>query len=115
MACTCQVRPGKFEGESALTFLAYQSMLLGCSDLTAGSVDFFKAPLNFDADQETVKAAREYGYCEACISEALEERPYGMSICESSDGFVYGSTYDNAEDYNEAVKSAEEEEGEENF
>ena len=110
MICTCKVGPGKFEGESALTFLAYQSMLLGCSDETHGSTDFFKGPLNFDADQETVDAARSYGYCDECIESALSERPYGMAIWESNDGFVCGVTYETQSEYEEAVAAACEEE-----
>jgi len=108
--CECQVGPGKFEGESALTFLAYHAMTLGCSDETVGAVDFFKGPLNFDADVETVAAARAYGYCELCIAEALAERPYGMSIGEDSQGFVWGATYDDAATYDAAVELAEEDE-----
>ena len=104
--CTCKVGPGKFEGESALTFLAYQSMLLGCSDETHGSTDFFKGPLNFDADRETVDAARSYGYCEACIAEALAENPYGMSIMEDSQGFVYGDVYETQAEYEDAIAAA---------
>ena len=111
--CECKVGPGKFEGESALTFLAYQSMLLGCSDMSIGTVDFFKGPLNFDADAEMVSAARAYGYCESCIAEALAERPYGMSIGEDSQGFVWGATYDTAKEYDEAVARAEEDEADE--
>jgi hypothetical protein len=105
--CECKVGPGKFEGESALTFLAYQSMLLGCSDESHGSADFFKGPLDFDADAEMVAVARDYGYCEPCIEGALAERPYGMSIWESDQGFVYGTTYDDAKAYDKAVAQAE--------
>lgn len=101
--CECRVGPGKFEGESALTFLAYQSMLLGCCDETVGSVDFFKG---FDADADAIEAARAYGYCEPCIAEALAERPYGMSIWESDQGFVYGTTYNTAKEYDKAVTQA---------
>ena len=105
--CECKVGPGKFEGESALTFLAYQSMLNGFSDESIGAVDFFKAPLGFDADPEAIKAAREYGYCEACIAEALAERPYGMAISEDSQGFVWGELYATAKAYDKAVSQAE--------
>jgi hypothetical protein len=108
--CECKVGPGKFESESALTFLAYQSMLMGGGDESIGAVEFFKGPLDFDADAETVEAARDYGYCEPCIAEALAERPYGMSISEDSQGFVWGTTYDSAKAYDAAVKIAEEDE-----
>ena len=101
--CECKVGPGKFEGESALTFLAYHSMLLGCSDETIDAVDFFKAPLDFDP---YAPEAREYGYCEVCIAEALAERPYGMAISEDSQGFVWGVTYDTAEEYVAAISAA---------
>jgi hypothetical protein len=109
--CTCNVGPGKFEGESALTFLAYQSMLLGCSDVSTGTeehlIDWFKGPLNFDADHETVEAAEAYGYCAACIEEAINERPYGMSLRERSDGFVYGTVYETQAEYDAAFAEAE--------
>jgi len=107
--CECRVGPGKFEGESVLTFLSYHAMTLGCSDETVGAVDFFKAPLDFDP---YAPEARDYGYCEACIVEALAERPYGMSICEDSQGFVWGATYDDVKAYDAAVKIAEEDESE---
>jgi hypothetical protein len=88
-------------------------MLLGCSDVSYGAVDFFKGPLNFDADAETVAAARAYGYCEPCIAEALAERPYGMSIGEDSQGFVWGATYATTKAYDKAVARAEADEADE--
>ena len=108
--CECQVGPGKFEGESALTFLAYHAMTLGCSDETVGAVDFFKAPLDFDP---YAPEARDYGYCEPCIAEALAERPYGMSIGEDSQGFVWGATYATTKAYDKAVARAEADEADE--
>lgn len=109
--CECKVGPGKFEGERTLTFLAYQSSLLGCADATTGAedtlIDWFRAPLNFDADQETVAAARAYGYCEACIAEALASDVAGISIWERSDGFVYGTVYQTRDEFDAAIAEAE--------
>lgn len=68
--CTCHVGPGKFEGESALAALAYESMMLGGADVTTyegedgPATDWFRAPLGFDADEETVQGARDAGFCE---------------------------------------------------
>jgi hypothetical protein len=108
--CMCNVGPGKFEGESCMTFMAYQQMCLGNSDLSVGRYDFFKAPFLFDADQEVVKAAKGYGYCEACIEERSES--YGYVIWESAQGFAYGRDLVTKDEYEGAIKTAEEEEGE---
>ena len=109
--CDCKVGPGKFEGEGALTFLAWQSMLNGGGDTTTGDdgnvVEWFRAPFNFDADPEVVKAARGHGYCEACIAEALAEDSAGLSLWESSQGFVYGTTYVTREAFDRALDRAE--------
>ena len=101
--CECNVGSGKFEGESALTFLAYHAMTLGCSDETIGATDFFRAPLDFDP---YAPDASDYGYCEECIAEALAMRPYGMSIWESDQGSVYGRIFDTAKAYDKAVAQA---------
>lgn len=118
--CDCKVGPGKFEGESALTFLAYQSGLLGCSDATTydgdRAVDWFRAPFNFDADHQTVNEARAYGYCEPCIEAALRDESKGLSLREDSQGFVYGTTFATAAAFDRALARAEadEEANEEN-
>ena len=116
--CECKVGPGKFEGESALTFLAWQSMLMnGGGDTTTGDdgnvVEWFLSPFNFDADPEAVEAARDYGYCEACIAEALADDSAGLSLWESSQGFVYGTTYATREEFDKALAEAEAEAEEE--
>ena len=110
MACTCNVGPGKFEGESCLTFMAYQQMLLGAADITIGRYDFFKAPFNFDADQCVVKAARAYGYCDECI--AARSAAAGLVISEDDQGFVYCTAYATEAEYDTAQQTAEEEESE---
>ena len=101
--CGCDVGPGKFEGEGAITALAYSSMLNGGSDLDLGPVSFFKAPLNFDADSANLEFAQEQGYCGECIKEALEATIAGLSLYEDSNGFVYTSEFETEEDYNTAV------------
>lgn len=110
--CECKVGPGKFEGESALTFLAYQSSLLGGADATTYDggdmpTDWFRRPFNFDADAETVDAARAYGYCEPCIVEALTDASYGLAIRESDQGFVYSRTFDTRKEFDAALDEAE--------
>jgi hypothetical protein len=114
--CDCKVGPGKFEGESALTFIGWQSALMGLADVATGvdeTVDWFRAPFNFDADVETVKAARDYGYCEDCIREALADDSAGLSLWESSAGFVYGTTYATRDEFDKALADAEQEDEDE--
>lgn len=108
MACTCKVGPGKFEGESALTFMAYQQMCLGNSDYSVGRYDFFKAPFMFDADRSVVKAALDYGFCQECIDNHANGE-YGCVVYDSDQGFAYCHTYETEAEYDAAVKAAEEE------
>ena len=112
MPCAkCKRGPGKFEGESALTVMAYWHATNGNADVSgdAGqcglSVDFFKSPLQFDADSEALDAARAEGFCGACIAQAIDDARElaGCSITEDSQGFVYLETYDSADAYNAAV------------
>ena len=111
--CTCKVGPGKFEGERALIYIAWQSAMLGTSDATTGDsewgtlTDWMFAPFHFDADPETVQAAREYGYCEACIAEALADESAGLALWESEQGFVYGAAYATREEFDKALADAE--------
>lgn len=103
----CKVGPGKFEGEGPLTFLAHQSLLLGGSDCAAAGWDWFRAPLGFDAEPEMIKAARDYGYCDACIKEAVETHVAGIAIWESDNGFVDGRTFGTKEAFDKALAAAE--------
>ncbi len=111
--CTCQVGPGKFEGEPARVFMAYQQMCLGGSDETIGRYDFFKAPFNFDADQSVVRDALAYGYCQACVDGYDEPRLYGMAMWEDDSGFVYAETFETEAEYDKAVRDAEAEDDDE--
>lgn len=105
MGCNCNVGPGKFEGEPALAALAYNSAMLGGADVSTDdedgmtAADFFKAPLMFDADEETVKLARQAGYCEECIAEALDSDAYGIGLFYSEQGFVHVEEYRSETDY----------------
>jgi hypothetical protein len=103
--CTCKVGPGKFEGESALTFLAWQQVLIGGSDETVGAYDFFKAPYNLEAGA-SVKAALDYGYCEACV-KGYDDGSYGLGVRESAQGFVNLITYATERRYLQAIEWAE--------
>src|SRR3990167_5571871 len=109
--CECKVGPGKFEAESALTFLAWESMLNGGGGTTTGDdgnvVEWFLSPFNFGADPEAVEEARDYGYCEACIAEALADDSAGLSLWVSSQGFVYGTTYATREEFDKALDREE--------
>lgn len=102
--CTCQVGPGKFEGESVLTFLAYQH--LGNVDESIGRYNFFKAPFLFDADASVVEAALAYGYCQACIDAHDDHTLYGLAIFEDDSGFVYCDTFATAAEYDTGLKTA---------
>jgi hypothetical protein len=87
--------------------MAYQQMCLGNVDETIGRYEFFKAPFLFDADQSVVRAALEYGYCQACVDGYDEPAAYGMAIWEDDNGFVYAETFETETDYDKAVRAAE--------
>jgi len=115
--CECKRYPGKFEGEGALTALAYSSMMNGGADETEYDgdtpTDFFRAPFNFDADEENLVFAREEGFCEACIAEALQSEADGLALWTDSQGFVYLAEFATEQEYLDAIKTLEDAEEEE--
>lgn len=117
MSCACKVGPGKFEGEPALTFMAHAVMLEGFSDATTGedgdTIDWFRAPLGFDADADLSHAARAHGYCQECIEHYADDVNGGVAIWEDSNGFVYCKTFATVEEFDAALAEAEEEESSE--
>lgn len=113
MACTCNVGPGKFEGEPARVFMAYAQAMLGNVDLSVGRYDFMRAPFNFDADQSVVRDAREYGYCAECVEAYDAERVWGMAVWTRDDGFVCARTFESENEWDAAIEAAESEETEE--
>ncbi len=110
--CSCKVGPGKFEGEPALTFMAWEQAILGNSDITTTdqyerSVNWLRSPLNLDADASVVKAALDYGYCAACIEAAGDDIAGGVAVWEDSIGFVYCRMFDTREEFDKALTKAE--------
>ena len=108
MCDKCKVGPGRFEGGSALTALAYSSMLNGGADFTEydafdHGADFFKAPFGFDADAVNVEFAQSVGFCKACIAEALENDSFGLSVYQDDNGFIYCNTYATEDEYDTAI------------
>jgi len=113
MSCTCKVGPGKFEGEGALTFMAWEQAMLGNADISTGSndndlVDWLRSPLNLDADQEVVKAALDYGYCQECIDEAGTGVGGGVAVWSDGNGFVYCRSFDTRAEFDEALAKQQE-------
>lgn len=112
MSCSCNVGPGKFEGEDALAFLAWEWSMLGGSDATTFSrdmpTDWFRRPLNFDTDQEVLDRARAYGYCDACLDEALASEAYGLAVWADGQGFVNCVTFETQEEFDKALGDEEE-------
>ncbi len=108
--CDCQVGLGKFEGEPALTFLAYEASMDGSDEITGdgelGTVtSWIRGPfIDFDAYRDSASA---YGYCDACIDGALTDKSYGISLWESEQGFVQGTTYASKEEFDKALGDAE--------
>lgn len=100
--CNCNIGPGKFEGEPALTFLAYHE---GFGDASTEQTEWFRGPFTFSP--QDLKAALEYGYCDACIIEALTNESYGLSVYESDQGFVYLTCYGTSDDFDTALAEAE--------
>lgn len=122
MACTCKVGPGKFEGEGALTFMAWEQSMLGAADVSTGGegaeTDWLRSPLNLDADADVVRAALDYGYCQGCVDTAGTDVHGGVAVWEDGQGFVYcrvfntRKAFDKALDKAEAADEAEEGDGE---
>lgn len=105
----CSYGPGKFEGEDALTVMAHCHVSLGTADYSVGQYDFFKSPLQFDADQEAVAAARDAGFCPVCIEGACDEARTLAGVCtyEDDNGFAYCIRYESTEEYDAAIRAAE--------
>jgi hypothetical protein len=112
--CTCSVGPGKFEGEPAETFMAYEQAMLGNTDASTGEsdmpgsmTDWLRSPLNLDADSDVVRAAIAYGYCPTCVEAAGKDIAGGIAIYENEQGFVYGTSYATREEFDAALAAAE--------
>ena len=115
--CDCKVGPGKFEGEGAVTFMAWERAMLGNSDCTtyeAYPTDWLRSPLNLSADQSVVEAARAYGYCAPCVESAGQDIHGGVAVWEDSQGFVYCQTFDTREAFDKALSEAEQAEESDN-
>lgn len=106
MACTCTRGPGKFEGEPALAALAWYYTLDGGADETIGDLDFFEAPFQFDADSGALEFANGQGYCYECITAALADQSYALSVRTSDDGFVYLTCYPDRAAYEDELNAA---------
>jgi hypothetical protein len=104
--CDCKVGPGKFEGEPALTYLAWQAVLDGGGDESTGETgdltDWLAGP--FEWSEDYLATARDYGYCEACIRDA---QAAGIAVWESDQGFVYSALFDTAAEYEAALAEAQ--------
>ena len=105
----CKPGPGKFEGEGALCVMAYESANLGCADASTEGCEWFRAPLQFDADEETQRACVSEGFCAECIEQANDDARElaGCMIREDSQGFVYLTTYASREEFEAALTEAE--------
>lgn len=112
-ACTCHVGPGKYEGESAFIFMAHCQANLGNSDYSTIRYDFLKAPWGFDADQSVVREALDYGYCAACVETYADDYrdDYGVVLWTSDQGFAGGRVLRTEAEWNQAIRDAEAEEG----
>lgn len=112
MGCSCEIGPGKFEGESALTYLLWQHVMTGGGDYTTGgdevgspAVDWFRAPLAFDAD--AISSVLDIGYCQECVKKAGKGVGGGAAVWEDSQGFVNSITYPTQEEFERALNQAE--------
>jgi hypothetical protein len=103
MSCGCRVGPGKFEGEPALTFLAFQHV--GNEDASTGRTDWFRKPFNFDTGG-AVEAALAYGYCQPCINAALADDSYGLGITTDEQGFVWLDCWATQAEFDKALDNA---------
>lgn len=107
MPCKCKIGPGKFEGEPAHTFMAWQQVMLGNADISTGSegslIDWLRSPLNLDADQSVVKDAKAYGYCAECIEAAGKDIRGGVAVWEDGHGFVGCKVFNTREKFDAAL------------
>ena len=101
-------RPGKFEGETALTVLAYHAANEGRADYDFGAECFFDPPLDFDSE-DAKRFARIHGYTDEEIHAALAEAKElcGFSFYETEQGFVYGKRYESPGNLCNALDEAE--------
>lgn len=113
MSCTCKIGPGKFEGEPALTYMAWGQM--GNSDIDTYDeherpTSWLRSPLNLDADREVVEGALAHGYCQECVDEAGKEVGGGVAVWEDDQGFVYCKVFETREEFDKALTAAQQEE-----
>lgn len=107
----CAYDPGKFEGEGPLTMLAHWHAGNGGADATTGDqevVDWFRAPLGFDADREAIAFAGT-AFCEACIEAALDDARTlaGVAYAECSRGFAYLTRFETRAEFDAALSKAD--------
>lgn len=113
LECGCDIGPGKFEGEGAVSFMVWEQAMLGNSDVSTEDeygrmVDWLRSPLNLGTDQEVVEAALGYGYCADCVESAGRDIGGGVAVWEDGQGFVYCTTFDTREEFDKALAEAEE-------
>lgn len=98
--CSCNIGPGRFEGEPASTFILDHLTMDGEGEQImyaedAGCVvfdgQFTVADYSADADL----AAVDYGYCQPCVDAAWCELRdmVGAVVSWDAQGFVYGRVY----------------------
>lgn len=110
--CGCNPGPGKFEGESAITYLAWCAVLDGGGELTTGGeggdgplTDWFGTFTAPDIAEEWKQSAEDYGFCRPCVEAA--SAPYGLAVWEDSQGFVGCAVFESQEEHDKARKAAE--------
>jgi len=88
--CHCP-GPGKFQGEPASTFIAWDLVCRGFVDEEIDQYSFIRYP--HAPTHEEYHDAREAGYCGLCIEEAFESSQfnYGVMVYEDDTGFIYGT------------------------
>ena len=101
----CRYGPGKFEGEPAIMWLAYQAMCDGAADDDTAGVAFFKAPF----DDLLSHWDEQDAFCQACCRASIAEYAgdYGFAIEESEQGFVTGAAFATAAEYDAALARCE--------
>ena len=104
----CTYGPGKFEGETPLTWLAWQAIMNGGGDDDIGRYTFLRAPFDGLLDFATPDAP----FCPECCKQDVEAAKdvAGIVICERDDGFVCGEWLNTTGEYWRAVNEAEKEE-----
>jgi hypothetical protein len=114
--CSCEVGPGKFEGEGPATFIGFELVMISAQDETTGGdgteevlADWIRGPI--EVDDQMQAALKAEGYCRPCIDTAkakLEAPGFGgLAVWQDGQGFVYSESFDTKAAFDKGLRASQ--------